>query len=65
MRELAERELLDIWDRGSDLHLMDRSLLALHAAFPATSYDTLADWPLGARNRALAELFAELVRARA
>ncbi|HLN65934.1 MAG TPA: hypothetical protein VK280_01490 [Streptosporangiaceae bacterium] len=57
MRELAERELLDIWDRGSDLHLMDRSLIALHAAFPATSYHTLAGWPLGARNRALAELF--------
>lgn len=57
MRELAGCELLDIWDRGSDLHLVDRSLLALHAAFPATSYDTLAGWPLGTRNQALAELF--------
>jgi hypothetical protein len=57
MRGVAERELLDIWERGSDLHPVDRSLLVLHAAFPATSYDTLADWPLGTRNRALAELF--------
>jgi hypothetical protein len=57
MRGLAERELLDIWERGSDLHPVDRSLFALHAAFPATSYGTLADWPLGTRNRALAELF--------
>lgn len=57
MRDLAECELLDIWERGTDLHLVDRSLLALQAAFPATSYDTLACWPLGARNRALAELF--------
>ncbi len=57
MRELAERDLLDIWERGSDLHPVDRSLLALHAALPATPYDTLAGWPLGARNRALAELF--------
>jgi len=57
MRELAERELLDIWERGSDLHPVDRGLLALRTAFPATSYDTLARWPLGARNRALAELF--------
>jgi hypothetical protein len=57
MRGLAERELLDIWERGSDLHPVDRSLLALHAAFPATSYDTVAGWPLGTRNRALAELF--------
>jgi hypothetical protein len=56
MRELAERELLDLWERGSDLHPVDRGLLALHAALPATPYDTLADWPLGARNRALAEL---------
>jgi hypothetical protein len=57
MRDVAERELLDIWDRGSDLHPVDRGLLALHAAFPATSCDTLAGWPLGVRNRALAELF--------
>jgi hypothetical protein len=57
MRELAEPELLDIWERGSSLHPVDRGLLALHTAFPATSYDTLAGWPLGTRNRALAELF--------
>jgi hypothetical protein len=58
MRGPAERELLDIWERGSPLHPVDRGLLALHAAYPDTSYDTLAGWPLGARNRALAELFA-------
>jgi hypothetical protein len=58
MRGPTERELLDIWERGSLLHPVDRGLLALHAAYPATSYDTLAGWPLGARNRALAEVFA-------
>lgn len=57
MRGLAERDLLDLWERGSELHPVDRSLLALHAALPATSYDTLADWPLGMRNHALAELY--------
>jgi hypothetical protein len=57
MRKLAERELLDVWERGSQLHPVDRGLLALHTAFPATSYDTLAGWPLGARNGALAEVF--------
>jgi hypothetical protein len=62
MRGLAGRGLLDIWERGSDLHPVDRGLLALHAAFPATSYDTLADWPLGTRNRALAELFGSWFR---
>lgn len=56
MRGLAERDLLEVWERGSQLHPVDRSLLALHAALPATSFDTLADWPLGARNHALAEL---------
>jgi hypothetical protein len=58
MREPTECELLDMWERGSHLHPVDRGLLALHAAFPMTSYETLADWPLGSRNRALAELFA-------
>jgi hypothetical protein len=57
MRELAERELLDIWEHGLPLHPVDRGLLALHAAYPATSYDTLAGWPLGTRNRALAQVF--------
>jgi hypothetical protein len=35
---------------------MDRGLLALGTALPATSYASLADWPLGRRNQALAEL---------
>ena len=30
--------------------------MALSVGFPETSYQTLADWPLGRRNRALAEL---------
>ena len=31
-------------------------MLALSVAFPETSHQILADWPLGRRNRALAEL---------
>ena len=38
------------------MHPLDQGLLALATAFPETPYEGLADWPLGRRNRALAEL---------
>ncbi len=38
------------------MHPLDRGLLALAAALPDTSPETLADWPLGRRNKALVEL---------
>lgn len=56
MRALSPADFLDLWERGSRLHPVDQGLLALHAAFPEKSYNVLADWPLGRRNRALAEL---------
>jgi hypothetical protein len=56
MRSLSSDDFLNIWERGFRLHPLDRGLLALSAALPETSYDSLADWPLGQRNRALAEL---------
>ena len=56
MPVLSSSSVLDLWDRGSQLHSLDQGLLALSAGFPETSYQTLADWPLGRRNRALAEL---------
>jgi hypothetical protein len=56
MRALSSADCLDVWERGLRLHPLDRGLLALGAALPQTSYDVLADWPLGRRNRALAEL---------
>jgi hypothetical protein len=37
---------------------LDRNLLALSAALPEASYETLADWPLGRCNRALAQMLA-------
>jgi hypothetical protein len=37
-------------------HPLDRALLLLGAALPDEQYESLADWPLGRRNRALAEL---------
>jgi hypothetical protein len=38
------------------LHPLDQGLLAIQAAFPETTSESAADWPLGRRNRALAEL---------
>lgn len=57
MRTFSSSQILDLWDRGARLHPLDRSLLALSAAFPSVSEDC-ADWPLGRRNRALFELHA-------
>jgi predicted RNA-binding Zn-ribbon protein involved in translation (DUF1610 family) len=56
MPVLSSSSVLDLWDRGSQLHSLDQGLLALSVGFPETPYQTLADWPLGRRNRALAEL---------
>jgi hypothetical protein len=56
MRTLSSADYLDLWERGSRLHPLDRGLLALSAAHTDTPYENLADWPLGRRNQALAEL---------
>jgi hypothetical protein len=56
MRTLTGTDFLDLWERGVRLHPLDQGLLALNAALPDTSCESLADWPLGRRNRALAEL---------
>jgi len=53
---LTTADLLDLWERGAWLHPLDRGLLALGAAMPETDPATMADWPLGRRNRALLEL---------
>ncbi|HTT63300.1 MAG TPA: hypothetical protein VMG35_15705 [Bryobacteraceae bacterium] len=58
MPALSNSELLRLWEAGYGLHPLDQSLLALRAALPGATYDALADWPLGRRNRALAELYA-------
>lgn len=56
MRRLGEVEMLGLWERGHSLHPLDRALLAIEAGFPETRPDNTADWPLGRRNRALAQL---------
>lgn len=56
MRVLSDTDLLGLWESGARRHPLDRALLALAAAFPGTAYDSLADWPIGRRNRALTRL---------
>jgi hypothetical protein len=55
MRALDHVDFLSLWEKGRALHPLDQGLLALHAAFPEAGH-SVADWPLGRRNRALAEL---------
>jgi hypothetical protein len=57
MRALAQSELLQLWESGRALHPLDRGLLTLHAA-GSDPRGEAADWPIGRRNRALAELRA-------
>jgi hypothetical protein len=56
MRVLSDSDLMHLWEGGMRRHPLDRALLALAAALPETPYERIADWPLGRRNQALAEL---------
>jgi hypothetical protein len=57
MRALAQADYLVLWESGQELHPIDQGLLAVQAAFPETRAESVADWPLGRRNRALARLY--------
>jgi hypothetical protein len=53
-------DCLALWERGHRSTTLERALKMLAAALPETPLDSLADWPLGARNRALANLHLHL-----
>jgi hypothetical protein len=55
MHTLSQAGLLNLWETGRSLHPLDRGLLAVEATATELA-TTVADWPLGRRNRALAEL---------
>ena len=57
MRTLSQADVLALWESGRSLHPLDKGLLAIHAAFPEVRHESAADWPLGRRNRALAEIY--------
>jgi hypothetical protein len=61
MRALSNADFLTLWENGHRLHPLDRGLLAIRASLPETpdsrvTDEPVADWTLGRRNRALAEL---------
>lgn len=56
MHPLSNADFLSLWERGRQLHRLDRGLLAIHTAFPEIRVESVADWPLGRRNRALVKL---------
>lgn len=56
MHALTQADYLALWESGQALHPIDQGLLAVQAAFPETREESVADWPLGRRNRALAQL---------
>jgi hypothetical protein len=55
MRTLTQADFLALWETGRTLHPLDQGVLAVQAAFPEVT-ESIADWPIGRRNRALAEL---------
>ena len=55
---LSDSDLLQLWEDGTRRHPVDRALLMLGAAHRDAAYEALADWPLGERNRAIAQLRA-------
>jgi hypothetical protein len=55
MRTLTQADFLALWETGRTLHPLDQGVLAVQAAFPEVA-ESIADWPIGRRNRALAEL---------
>ena len=59
MHTMSQAEFLALWETGRSLHPLDQGVLAVHAAFPELE-ENIADWPLGRRNRALAELLCSM-----
>jgi hypothetical protein len=53
MRPLSAAEMLDVWDRGHNLHAVDRALVILLAACPESGRDELAAFPVGRRDALL------------
>jgi hypothetical protein len=55
MTSLSSSQILDLWERGSRRHSLDRALLLYNAAEP-TALEQLAKAPIGRRDQALLRL---------
>jgi hypothetical protein len=53
MLPLSSQALLEVWEDGAQLHLVDRALLVLSRACPEHDYKTLAEMSLGRRDALL------------
>ena len=53
---LSSAAVLDLWEQGVNRHPVDRALLLLQYACPEESFESLCDWPLGARDARLLAL---------
>ena len=58
MRPLSAIEITRIWERGRDLHPLDKGLLILSFACPNKDYEELAAFTLGQRDAILFKLRA-------
>jgi predicted RNA-binding Zn-ribbon protein involved in translation (DUF1610 family) len=60
MMTLSNSDFLSLWERGQQLHPIDRALLAIRVSLTREEKEELsssiADWPLGRKNQALAQL---------
>lgn len=56
MSPMSAFKIVDLWEKGRDLHPLDRALLLLGAYKPDQSYDQLANWPIGRRDSAILQL---------
>jgi hypothetical protein len=54
MRAPTQADLIALWEAGRSLEPIDRGVLAVRAT--SRGSENVADWPLGRRNRALAQL---------
>jgi hypothetical protein len=53
---LSASDILRVWERGQQLHPVDRALLLLAIAHPAVPWEQLARLPVGQRNEQLLSL---------
>jgi hypothetical protein len=58
MHALSNTKFLELWEHGCRLHPLDRALSAICASLEPgeIAESSVADWPVGQRNRALAQV---------
>ncbi len=56
MRPLFAPDLLRVWEQGQAEHLLDKALTLLHAAFPDTARNKLAELSIGQRDTYMLKL---------